>query len=119
MPIYEYQCTNCEHTLEALQQFSDDPLTDCPVCNESKLKKLISATSFRLKGSGWYETDFKTGKKKQLHESDSSAGAAAKSEKETKPKVDSKEKKSEKDPAKKQSQASSSKPAAPAATNSR
>ncbi len=74
MPIYEYQCTNCAHKIEVLQKFSDEPLKDCPECKRQDMKKLISAASFRLKGEGWYETDFKTGKKKQLAESDSSAG---------------------------------------------
>lgn len=74
MPIYEYQCTNCAHKIEVLQKFSDEPLKDCPECKRQDMKKLISAASFRLKGGGWYETDFKTGKKKQLAESDSSAG---------------------------------------------
>jgi putative FmdB family regulatory protein len=71
MPIYEYQCTECEHKLEALQKLGDEPLSDCPACSQSSLKKLVSAASFRLKGGGWYETDFKTGKKKQLADSDS------------------------------------------------
>ena len=66
MPIYEYQCGACEHELEALQKMSDAPLTDCPNCNESKLTKKISAAGFRLKGSGWYETDFKSGNKKNI-----------------------------------------------------
>ena len=71
MPIYEYQCDRCEHKLQILQKISEEPLKDCPECNETTLKKLISAASFRLKGGGWYETDFKTGDKKQLAESDS------------------------------------------------
>ncbi|PCH58371.1 MAG: transcriptional regulator [SAR86 cluster bacterium] len=66
MPIYEYQCRQCQHRLEALQKFSDSVLTQCPACDQTALEKLVSAPSFRLKGSGWYETDFKTGKKKQL-----------------------------------------------------
>ena len=66
MPIYEYQCESCEHKMEALQKISDDPLKDCPSCNKPALKKIISAAGFRLKGSGWYETDFKTGNKKNL-----------------------------------------------------
>ena len=66
MPIYEYQCTKCGHGLEAIQKFSDDPLTSCPACNEEALKKKVSAPSFRLSGGGWYETDFKTGDKKNL-----------------------------------------------------
>lgn len=65
MPIYEYQCEACGHQLEKLQKISDPRLTDCPECGEPALKKLISRAGFRLKGSGWYETDFKnTGKAK-------------------------------------------------------
>jgi putative FmdB family regulatory protein len=62
MPIYEYRCGACGHYLDALQKLSDAPLIDCPECSESTLKRLISAPSFRLKGSGWYETDFKSDK---------------------------------------------------------
>lgn len=78
MPIYEYQCSKCEHKLEAIQKFSDAPLTECPACHESALKKLISAASFRLKGGGWYETDFKKEGRKQLAESDSGSDPNAK-----------------------------------------
>jgi putative FmdB family regulatory protein len=64
MPIYEYQCTDCGHELETLQKMSEDPLRDCPECGKPALQKLISAAGFRLKGGGWYETDFKkTGRK--------------------------------------------------------
>ena len=66
MPIYEYQCQSCGHEMEALQKMSDAPLTDCPVCKEAALQKKISAAGFRLKGGGWYETDFKSGSKKNL-----------------------------------------------------
>lgn len=66
MPIYEYICTECEHAHEALQKLSDAHLTDCPACNKSALKKKISAAGFRLSGSGWYETDFKSDKQKNL-----------------------------------------------------
>lgn len=66
MPIYEYRCENCGHEKEAIQKFSDEPLTDCPECQKPALKKRVSAPSFRLSGSGWYETDFKTGNKKNL-----------------------------------------------------
>ncbi len=59
MPIYEYACKKCDHTLDALQKMSDDPLLDCPECGEPALKRLLSAPRFRLKGEGWYETDFK------------------------------------------------------------
>ena len=66
MPIYEYQCQDCGKELEALQKISDAPLLDCPECGASALKKKVSAAAFRLKGGGWYETDFKTGKKNQI-----------------------------------------------------
>ena len=59
MPIYEYQCHACGHELEALQKMSDDALLHCPECNGETLKKKISAAAFQLKGTGWYETDFK------------------------------------------------------------
>ena len=60
MPIYEYRCQGCGHELEAIQKIADAPLSDCPACGEPELKKKISAPAFRLKGSGWYETDFKS-----------------------------------------------------------
>jgi putative FmdB family regulatory protein len=66
MPIYEYQCQDCQHELEALQKVSDKQKTDCPACGKPGLKKKISAAAFRLKGGGWYETDFKTGDKKNI-----------------------------------------------------
>jgi putative FmdB family regulatory protein len=66
MPIYEYECNACGHQFEAIQKMSDAPLVDCPACNKPQLRKLISAAGFRLKGGGWYETDFKSGKKKNI-----------------------------------------------------
>ena len=66
MPIYEYQCQSCGHEHEALQKMSAEPLIHCPACSEPELKKKISAAGFRLKGSGWYETDFKGGNKKNV-----------------------------------------------------
>ncbi len=66
MPIYEYVCQDCSHEMEALQKISDEPLKDCPACAKPSLKKKISAAGFRLKGGGWYETDFKTKGKKNL-----------------------------------------------------
>ena len=59
MPFYEYQCKNCGHDLEAMQKVSDPPLKKCPHCGKSQLQRLMSAPVFRLKGGGWYETDFK------------------------------------------------------------
>lgn len=74
MPIYEYRCDSCGHEMEKLQRMSDDPLRDCPDCGEAELRRLVSAAGFRLKGAGWYETDFKKGDKKNLHDSGSSKG---------------------------------------------
>ncbi|MCG8317418.1 MAG: zinc ribbon domain-containing protein [Pseudomonadales bacterium] len=71
MPIYEYQCQACGHEKEALQKMSDSALTECPACGQNELKKMISAAGFRLKGGGWYETDFKSGAKKNLASSES------------------------------------------------
>ena len=65
MPIYEYTCTACDHSLETIQKFSDSPLVKCPNCGQETLKKMLSVPSFRLKGTGWYETDFKGGKKSE------------------------------------------------------
>jgi putative FmdB family regulatory protein len=69
MPIYEYVCTECDHAHEALQKLSDAPLTDCPACAKPAMKKMISAPQFRLSGSGWYETDFKSSNQKNLTDS--------------------------------------------------
>jgi putative FmdB family regulatory protein len=69
MPIYEYRCQSCGHELEKLQRLSDPVLTDCPDCGKAKLKRLISAAGFRLKGAGWYETDFKQGNQRNLADS--------------------------------------------------
>lgn len=77
MPIYEYKCTECDHGLEKLQKISDAPLTDCPACGKPALKKMISAAGFRLKGGGWYETDFKSGSKKNVAQSDSSSSGGS------------------------------------------
>ncbi len=64
MPIYEYKCEYCGHQLEMLQKISDDPAKTCPACGQDGLKKLVSAAAFKLKGTGWYETDFKDKKPK-------------------------------------------------------
>jgi len=78
MPIYEYACQSCGFEKDVLQKISDTPLTTCPECAKESFTKQISAPGFRLSGSGWYETDFKTGKKKNL------AGDAGKSDASTK-----------------------------------
>ena len=79
MPIYEYRCESCEHRLEKLQKMSEGDLVDCPECKNPSLKRLVSAAAFRLKGSGWYETDFKKDNKRNLADSsgkDSNSGGA-------------------------------------------
>lgn len=90
MPIYEYRCTACDNELEKIQKFSDPPLTDCPECGRAALVKKVSAPSFRLKGTGWYETDFKTGKKSKVDDAgdrgeSSGEGSGKKNPAETRP----------------------------------
>jgi putative FmdB family regulatory protein len=70
MPIYEYRCNTCGHTMDALQKLADAPLKDCPECEQPSLKRLVSAPAFRLKGGGWYETDFKSDKEKKRNLAD-------------------------------------------------
>jgi putative FmdB family regulatory protein len=76
MPFYEYQCKACGAEVEALQKITDAPLKKCPECGKSQLAKLVSAPVFRLKGSGWYETDFKTDKDNKRNLVDSDKGEA-------------------------------------------
>jgi putative FmdB family regulatory protein len=78
MPFYEYQCKNCGHDLEAMQKISDPPLKKCPHCGKSQLQRLMSAPVFRLKGGGWYETDFKGDKENQRNLADRPEAEAAK-----------------------------------------
>lgn len=80
MPFYEYVCDACGHEKTVLQSMSDEPLKDCPDCGEDQFRKRISAAGFRLKGSGWYETDFKTGPKKNLAEKAGGADQKAKAD---------------------------------------
>jgi putative FmdB family regulatory protein len=70
MPFYEYQCKNCGHDLEAMQKITEPPLKKCPHCGKSQLQRLMSAPVFRLKGGGWYETDFKGDKDNQRNLAD-------------------------------------------------
>jgi putative FmdB family regulatory protein len=85
MPIYEYVCSDCGHEIEKLQKMSDAPLRDCPACERQSLKKKISAPGFRLSGSGWYETDFKSDKQKNLSKGDSAEKSSAAGSKDSKP----------------------------------
>jgi putative FmdB family regulatory protein len=77
MPIYEYQCQSCGHEHEALQKLGADPILICPACTKPELMKKISAAGFRLKGTGWYETDFKSGTKKNVAGDASTAKASS------------------------------------------
>lgn len=83
MPIYEYECKACGHRLEKLQKVSAAPLADCPACERPELARLISAAGFRLAGGGWYETDFKSGDKKNLAGDSSDKAASSKDSKAT------------------------------------
>jgi len=78
MPIYEYSCQACGHEEEVLQKISDPVLTQCPACQKQALKKKVSAAGFRLKGGGWYETDFKSGNKKNVAGDKSGSGDGGK-----------------------------------------
>ncbi len=81
MPIYGYVCKSCDHTMDALQKIADDPLVDCPACGEAALKRQLSAPRFRLKGKGWYETDFKTDNQRNLAGDPSDSKSDSKSDK--------------------------------------
>ncbi|MCJ7814567.1 MAG: zinc ribbon domain-containing protein [Xanthomonadales bacterium] len=85
MPIYEYQCQSCGFDLEKLQRINDEPLLECPKCGKPELVRLVSASGFRLKGAGWYETDFKKSGKKNLHDGGSSSDAKTADKTEDKP----------------------------------
>lgn len=84
VPIYEYQCDNCDYKLECIQKIDEDPLLTCPRCETDSLRKLVSAASFRLKGTGWYATDFKD--KSKSPPADKAAAGVSKPE--TKPAAD-------------------------------
>ncbi|MDP2306148.1 MAG: zinc ribbon domain-containing protein [Pseudomonadota bacterium] len=75
MPIYEYSCPDCGHEFEAIQKFSDDPIKDCPSCKAANVKKLISMTSFVLKGGGWYKDHY--GLKKSGGSAEGSSGGSS------------------------------------------
>jgi putative FmdB family regulatory protein len=86
MPIYQYQCTDCGHELEALQKFSEAPLTDCPACGKASLRKQLTAAAFHLKGTGWYVTDFRDqGKKGDTGKKDPDKKESAATGTDTKP----------------------------------
>ncbi len=106
MPIYEYLCQDCGHKLEVMQRISDPRQTTCPSCGHEALKKLISAVGFQLKGTGWYETDFKHGSKGKVDKSGDGGDGPAKPAESTEKKSDSTETVTKTEP----------KPSAPAAS---
>jgi putative FmdB family regulatory protein len=130
MPFYEYQCKSCGHELEAMQKVSDPPLRKCPECGRSQLLRLMSAPVFRLKGGGWYETDFKGDKDNQRNLADKPEADATKDKPAADAKAEAKpsetagakdspaapekpaDKTAEKSPAEKSSAGSTQKPAA-------
>ena len=79
MPIYEYQCEDCEHKLELIQKINDIPLIECPACGKDTMRKLVSAAAFQLKGTGWYATDFKDKPKDNTQKKEASNGGSGKS----------------------------------------
>lgn len=87
MPIYEYRCDACGHELEKIQKMADPALTECPQCGKSTLKKLVSASGFKLKGTGWYATDFKDNDKAKKKK----AAKATSTDSKTKPATKSKD----------------------------
>jgi putative FmdB family regulatory protein len=98
MPFYEYECQACKFYAEVMQKITDTPLLECPSCHKRTLKKLVSAPVFRLKGGGWYETDFKSDKeeKRNLHGADKEeARTDAKGEAKAEAKADAKDSKPE------------------------
>ena len=77
MPLYEYYCTNCGQYTEMLQKVGEKPATTCPNCQQEKLQRQVSATSFQLKGTGWYVTDFKNKNKPEKNKSETDAAKPA------------------------------------------
>ena len=92
MPIYEYLCEKCGHEFEREQRISDDPVKTCPSCKARKVKRLISQTSFVLKGGGWYSDLYSSSKdsKKDAGDSDSSSDSKPKKSEDKKKKSDAK-----------------------------
>jgi putative FmdB family regulatory protein len=90
MPFYEYECTSCKFYTEVLQKVSEPPLKKCPSCKKSTMKKLVSAPVFRLKGGGWYETDFKSDKEGRRNLAVDKEPAANDSTMESKPAAETK-----------------------------
>ena len=92
MPIYEYKCSACGHQEDHLQKMSEAPLSKCPACGKKKYAKQLTAAGFQLKGSGWYASDFKGGKKSEEAKPDAKPEAKAETKTETKSETKSEKK---------------------------
>ncbi|MBV8402618.1 MAG: zinc ribbon domain-containing protein [Gammaproteobacteria bacterium] len=112
MPFYEYECQACKYYTEVMQKISDTPLTRCPSCGKRSLKKLVSVPVFRLKGAGWYETDFKSDK-----ETKRNLLGAEKEESKAESKAEASESKSAESGAKEAKEARPAEPKSPKATS--
>ena len=77
MPIYAYRCTTCGHTKDVLQKLADAPLSTCPACAKETFTKQVTAAGFQLKGSGWYQTDFRGGSSSSSTSSESASTGAS------------------------------------------
>ncbi len=115
MPFYEYQCAACGHPHEELQKVTDRPLRKCPSCGKAALKRLISAPVFRLKGAGWYETDFKGDKENRRNLAGDKEPATGDGPTAEKPKDEKADVKPAEKPAEKPGEKSADKKAEPAA----
>jgi putative FmdB family regulatory protein len=91
MPFYEYECSACKFYVEALQKISDPPLRKCPSCKKQTMQRLVSAPNFRLKGGGWYETDFKSDKEEKRNLAVGEEAADSKAEAPKEPAADAKD----------------------------
>jgi putative FmdB family regulatory protein len=89
MPIYEYRCKNCAHELEIMQKMADDPLSECPQCGQNSLDKLVSRSSFRLKGGGWYESGYSASKPESVSETKTETSAELKKDNKAENKAES------------------------------
>jgi putative FmdB family regulatory protein len=123
MPFYEYECTACKFYVEALQKISDPPLKKCPSCKKQTMKRLVSAPVFRLKGGGWYETDFKSEgeQKRNIHGREEAAETKAEESKPavTESKPEAKESKPEAKESTTKANGKSAKTAAPSRASSK
>jgi len=116
MPIYAYRCASCGHQLDALQKISEPALVDCPACGAAALAKQVTAAGFQLKGSGWYQTDFRSGSKPAAADTKPDGKADAKAEPSSDAKSEAKSGTSDAATTKTATKSEPSSPATPAAS---